>query len=172
MEIKQVVVGIVRRGDEYLVGRRAAHQTLAGYAEFPGGKLLDGEPAELGLMREVLEETGLSIRILPWQRKVVHAYAHGELHITFYLCEAIQDRPPTPPFRWVPRGELGRLRFPDANTAIFSELFPELATRPRAPSLPDSAPPAEEPGAESPTANPRGECGAMPPTARGGGCHA
>ncbi len=121
-----MVVGIVKRGEEYLVGRRAPHQTLAGYSEFPGGKLLPGEPLEDGLRREVREETGLEVRLLDWRREVKHIYAHGELHITFFLCEPADAATPTPPFRWTPRAELGQLRFPDANAAIFAELFPEL----------------------------------------------
>jgi mutator protein MutT len=126
MEIKKVVVGIVRRDEAYLVGRRAAHQTLAGYAEFPGGKLLPGEAPEDGVKREVREETGLEIEVTAWRREVRHAYAQGELQITFFLCTPIGAGPPLPPFRWVPRAELGRLKFPDANAAIFAELFPEL----------------------------------------------
>lgn len=130
METKAVVVGIVRRGEEYLVGRRAPHQTLAGYAEFPGGKLLPDEAPDLGVRREILEETGLSVRLLDWRREVTHAYAHGELHITFFLCEPITTKPPTPPFHWVPRSALARLKFPAANAAIFAELFPELSVTP------------------------------------------
>lgn len=126
METKEVVVGIVKRGEEYLVGRRASHQTLAGYAEFPGGKLLPGEPLEEGLRREVREETGLEVKLFDWRREATHHYAHGVLHITFFLCEPADSRPPAPPFRWVPRAELGKLRFPDANAAVFAELFPEL----------------------------------------------
>lgn len=129
MEIKEVVVGIVQRGEEYLVGRRASHQTLAGYAEFPGGKLLEGEAPEAGVCREILEETGLTVEVTDWRREVKHAYTHGELHITFFICRPLAEVKPQAPFRWVPREELGRLKFPAANQAIFAELFPEIELR-------------------------------------------
>jgi 8-oxo-dGTP diphosphatase len=52
----QVVAVVIRRGDRYLVGQRAAHKHHGGLWEFPGGKLEVGESLADAAQREVGEE--------------------------------------------------------------------------------------------------------------------
>ena len=46
---------------KFLVVRRADHDTGAGIWEFPGGQVDDGESLDDAAVREVFEETGLTI---------------------------------------------------------------------------------------------------------------
>lgn len=46
-----------------LVARRSAPEKLAGLWEFPGGKVEPGEDPEAGLVRELLEELGIRVRL-------------------------------------------------------------------------------------------------------------
>lgn len=117
-----VAIGLVRRGDCFLVGQRQTGMVLAGCAEFPGGKCLPGETLEECVVRECREETGLDVVVLGRRREVTHGYPHGRLHLTFFDCEPRGAAEPKSPFCWVPRQQLADLPFPEANQAVVAEL--------------------------------------------------
>ncbi len=117
-----VAIGLIRRGDVYLVGQRAGDTVLTGCAEFPGGKCLPGESLEACVQRECEEETGLPIRVIGLRREVIHDYPHGQLRLAFFDCEVNGAGEPRPPFRWVDRRDLATLPFPEANREIIAEM--------------------------------------------------
>jgi mutator protein MutT len=55
-----VVAAVVRRGDRYLVCRRAFGKRHGGLWEFPGGKVHDGETLGEAIRRELREELGMA----------------------------------------------------------------------------------------------------------------
>lgn len=59
-QLKQVAAAIAISEGKVLVTRRAAGQKLAGYWEFPGGKLEPGEDVQTCIVRELQEELGVS----------------------------------------------------------------------------------------------------------------
>ena len=69
-----------------LIKRSRNSRANRGKWEFPGGKLESGENMEQGLLREVAEETGLSIRL----RAVAGAaeYELPERHVAYLIMEA------------------------------------------------------------------------------------
>jgi 8-oxo-dGTP diphosphatase len=96
---------------------------LAGFWEFPGGKIRTGELAEEAAQRECLEETGLAIRILATCSEVEHEYEHGRVRIRFLAATPVDpDREPTLPFRWVAISQLTRYDFPPANQDVIRRL--------------------------------------------------
>lgn len=118
-----VAIGLIRRGDCFLVGERPPGHPLAGYAEFPGGKCLPGESPEQCVVRESFEEAGLHVNVLGIRRVVTHTYAHGRLRLTFFDCTASDETEPRRPFQWVPRAQLAELVFPEANREVLRELL-------------------------------------------------
>ena len=57
-----MAVGILKDSDgKYLLGKRLASQSWAGWWEFPGGKLESNESPSEALNREIFEELGVSI---------------------------------------------------------------------------------------------------------------
>src|SRR5688572_31812409 len=114
----QIAIAVVEWQGRFLIGQRPNGIALAGFWEFPGGKLSPNESPEDGAVRECLEETGL--RVLPTFRypEQVQDYAHGQVRLHFISCEpADPHEQPQKPFRWVERAELANYEFPAGNAA-------------------------------------------------------
>jgi 8-oxo-dGTP diphosphatase len=111
----RVVAAIIQRGDEYLVGRRAAHKSSAGEWEFPGGKPEPGETEPAALEREILEELGVEIRVLRLFDRSVTAVGELEIELACYACELVADAPSASTdhdrLEWVDERELAALNW-------------------------------------------------------------
>ncbi len=121
-----VGIGIIRRGDRFLVRQRPEGTVYAGFWEFPGGKCEPGEDPARATARECLEETGLSVVVGPLRRITLYHYPHGLVQLHFYDCTT--EAPTAEPragsgFFWVVAGSLASLRFPEANEPILEELI-------------------------------------------------
>ena len=108
-----------------LVARRADGQHLAGFWEFPGGKLNPEEEPADGARRELAEETGLSAGELEPLAVVVHEYPDRALRFHVYLARdpggevrIDHDRESA----WMTLAELERLEMPEANVPILRAL--------------------------------------------------
>jgi 8-oxo-dGTP diphosphatase len=75
---------IVDDAGRVLVARRAAGRHLAGYWEFPGGKLEPGESPEACLARERREELGIECEVGALRATSVHAYDRGTIELLAY----------------------------------------------------------------------------------------
>lgn len=119
----EVAIAVVEREGEFLVGLRPEGSALAGYWEFPGGKIESDETPAIAACRECLEETGWEVRVVGAYPTADHDYRHASMRVHFLACVPARQRGPLPPrFRWVPRGELCRYRFPEANAALLEQL--------------------------------------------------
>lgn len=123
---KRIAIAVVRDADRFLAGPRPAAAALAGYWEFPGGKVEAGESPEEAAVRECREETGLDVVVAGELEICDHDYAHDRVHLQFFDCRCVDAaQPPRAPFRWVARRELAALRFPDANLPLVARLTVE-----------------------------------------------
>ena len=57
---REAVVGVLRRGDRFLVIKRGPRAILSGYWAPPSGRVEEGETPEETLVREIQEELGIS----------------------------------------------------------------------------------------------------------------
>ena len=64
----KVVVAIIWNNNKFYIQKRNYNKMLGGLWEFPGGKIDDAENAEVGLIRKIYEECGVSIIILKKSR--------------------------------------------------------------------------------------------------------
>ncbi len=123
-DFQLVAVAVVEYQGAVLVGRRAAGQTLAGFWEFPGGKVRAGEEPAAAAARECREETGLAICNLRLLRQVEHRYAHAPVRIHFFAAEPEDPLVrPHEPFAWVPIPSLSAYAFPPANREVIADLL-------------------------------------------------
>ena len=90
----EVVGGIIRRGDKYLLGRRPPGKSQGGKWEFIGGKIEPGETPEQALARECMEEIALPIINAKIRTSVTHAYPDRTIHLTLIDCEPVPNAEP------------------------------------------------------------------------------
>src|SRR5689334_12694422 len=111
-----VAIAVVRQENQFLVGVRPEGVPLAGFAEFPGGKVHACEVPAAAAVRECREESGFEVKVVGELLCTTHQYDHGLLEIHFFDCRPLDANcQPTPPFRWVSAQQLATLNFPAAN---------------------------------------------------------
>lgn len=101
----KVVAGILEDGSgQILIALRPAGKRLAGYWEFPGGKIESGESAPAALAREMREELDLEIEVLRPLGIYPFTYDHGPIELHVYVARARGEPKVTesvPEFRWL-----------------------------------------------------------------------
>ncbi len=119
-----IAIAVVQLDDRFLIGQRPQGVPLAGYWEFPGGKVIEGESPADAARRECFEETGLEVEIGAAYPEVVHQYDHDKLRLHFFVAQPIDiSAKPQCPFRWVARHELRDYQFPPANAGLIAHLL-------------------------------------------------
>jgi 8-oxo-dGTP diphosphatase len=85
----QVAVGVlIQKNGSFLLTSRPVGKPYAGYWEFPGGKVEDGETTFQALCRELREELGIEVlSAAPWKVEVVD-YPHSLVRLHFFkVCD-------------------------------------------------------------------------------------
>ena len=85
----QVAVGVlIQENGAFLLTSRPAGKPYAGYWEFPGGKVEEGETTFQALCRELREELGIDVlSAMPWKVEVVD-YPHSLVRLHFFKVSA------------------------------------------------------------------------------------
>lgn len=90
-----VSAGIIERDDgAILIARRPPGAWMAGYWEFPGGKLEPGETPEECLAREIREELSVDAEVGAIFLVKIHAYPDFRVLLLFYRCRLAGGEPP------------------------------------------------------------------------------
>jgi len=83
-----VAVALVDADGRVLLAQRPEGKVMAGLWEFPGGKVLPGEPPEAALIRELKEELGIDVAeaCLAPLTFASHRYESFHLLMPLYVC--------------------------------------------------------------------------------------
>lgn len=86
-----VAAGVIKRPNgTFLLASRPEGKPMAGYWEFPGGKIEAGESAVEALQRELHEELGITVQqALPWVTQNFD-YTHARVRLHFFQVEQWQ----------------------------------------------------------------------------------
>lgn len=90
MKIIKVVAAILQKEDKILIARKKEGKPLAGYFEFPGGKIEKGETPEESLARELMEEMNIKIDVKEYVGESIYDYGNGKvISLLGYISEII-----------------------------------------------------------------------------------
>jgi len=122
-----VVAAVIEQQGRFLLTRRQAGVHLAGFWEFPGGKVQDEEAHEAALRREMREELDSDVMVGDRIFEVVHDYPERSVALHFYRCTLLGVPRPLlgQEMAWVRREELRDLPFPDADREFVALLAHE-----------------------------------------------
>ena len=115
-EIK-VAVCVIFYNKKLLLMQRPENKMLGGLWEFPGGKMESGELKEDAVIREIKEETNLSIKNVEYIGEVKHQYSHFKVVISLFShttnnisCLKIKEN-----YIWTTKKGLNKFALPKAN---------------------------------------------------------
>lgn len=84
--VTEVAVGIILSpAGDYLLAKRPTGKPFAGYWEFPGGKLEEGEGVFDALARELKEELGIEVHSSTAWNTIEHDYPHAYVRLHLHL---------------------------------------------------------------------------------------
>lgn len=130
-----VSIGIIRDPQQRIfitqriiqpMGQRREHIELAGYWEFPGGKIEAGETPEMALIRELDEEVGITVEQARLLRTVVGNHHNYFLLLHYFIVEQWCGVPygrEGQPYRWVAQQALRIEEFPVTNAPLVTALL-------------------------------------------------
>lgn len=122
----QIAVGIIRNPQqEIFITQRAAASHMAGFWEFPGGKLEAGETPVQALIRELNEETGINALSPTLLKTIEHTFDDRIVTLYFFMVEEWEGEPfgrEGQPMRWIKQSELNANEFPPANASVIQLL--------------------------------------------------
>jgi 8-oxo-dGTP diphosphatase len=106
----RVVAGVLRDANgRVLIAQRPPGKHMAGYWEFPGGKMALGESAEQALARELSEELGVSLRRCHPLLQLRHDYSDRVVELDVYVVDDYHGAPmgrEAQALKWVTASEL------------------------------------------------------------------
>lgn len=120
-----VVAGIIWKDGNYLAVERPEGFRMAGWWEFPGGKVEREETRDQALVRELEEELGIKCRRFEFWRDVVHEYEEFNVHLHFFHVTDFTGHPSPlegQRMEWVRPGEPITLKFLPADIGIVEAL--------------------------------------------------
>ncbi|MGE0556773.1 MAG: Nudix family hydrolase [Burkholderiales bacterium] len=126
-----VVAAVIQQLDgSFLLAQRPAGKVYAGYWEFPGGKVEDGETPAAALSRELHEELGIDVvTAYPWIIRDFD-YPHADVRLHFFRVRAWNGEPhgrEAQAFAWQQLGAIDVAPVLPANGPVFAAMaLPEV----------------------------------------------
>jgi len=118
-------LAVIEQDGRILLALRPEGAHLAGYWEFPGGRIEPGETAEACVVRELREELGVEVRVLGRLGVVDHAYPEKRVRLHGFRCEIVTGIPvplQCAAVEWVDRRMIRSRKLPAADEAVLAWL--------------------------------------------------
>jgi|LSQX01.3.fsa_nt_gb 8-oxo-dGTP diphosphatase len=119
--MQDVTAAIIIENNKVLLTRRAPGEKHAGWWEFPGGKIEDGETPEKCLLRELTEELGIHTSVGAKITESVYEYEAGAIRLMAYRATILSGDPCLhvhDDYQWVRIHELTQFQLLPADVPI------------------------------------------------------
>lgn len=125
-----IAAGIIcNAAQQIFITERPKGTHMAGFWEFPGGKLEQGENAEDALIRELEEEVGIIVTESRLVKQVDYELEDRFITLYFFVVSAWRNEPygkEGQQSRWVDQKDLVASEFPPANRVIVDMLLKQI----------------------------------------------
>lgn len=114
----EVVGAVLINEDRVFAAKRGPGKSMAGYWEFPGGKVETDETPEEALARELREELKIDVTVGEFIVTATHEAGTAVIELSTYLCTIIEGVPVLTEheeFRWLPVSELSDVEWAPAD---------------------------------------------------------
>jgi 8-oxo-dGTP diphosphatase len=122
----QVVAAVLRdAAGRILITQRPPGKHMAGYWEFPGGKVAAGESSEQALARELAEELGVTLQRCHPLLQLRHDYPDRVVELEVFVVDQYRGEPSgveAQALRWVAAAELAAQALLPADRPIVEAL--------------------------------------------------
>lgn len=122
----EVAAALIWNGDKFMICQRPAHKSNALLWEFVGGKLEKGETKEDALIRECMEELGITVAVGDEFFDIVHTYPDITVHLTLFNATIADGTPKLlehNDIRWITAEEIPQYRFCKADDEILKRIM-------------------------------------------------
>jgi 8-oxo-dGTP diphosphatase len=119
--MKLVTAAIIRDGEKYFIARRGLAEKLAGFWEFPGGKVEGNESLQDCLKREIREELGIDVSVGAELISSDYVYEHGSIRLVALTTIIVNGRPTLTvhdKYDWLRPAEILKLKLAPADIPI------------------------------------------------------
>ena len=112
-----IAVSVIEYQNKILISRRENSKLLSGLWEFPGGKIERNENAYEAVIREIKEETNLTISNPIYLGNVKHKYSHFGVDISLFISKprSIKKLLIKQQYKWINIQEIENYPLPKAN---------------------------------------------------------
>ena len=129
MKIIKVVAAILQKEDKILIARKKEGKPLAGYFEFPGGKIEEGETPQEALVREIREELDTQIKVGELIDTVEYDYPNFHLSMDCFWCEVLAGElvlKEAEAAKWLIKEELDSVQWLPADVTLIEKISKSL----------------------------------------------
>ncbi len=126
IKVYEVTAAIIQKDSKILIARRGPSRHLAGFWEFPGGKIEEGETPETCLKRELKEELGITVKVGEFFLENMHHYAEKIIILKAYHCELISGiitKNDHDAIAWIEKEDFHKYKFAPADILFVKKLM-------------------------------------------------
>ena len=125
MKIIKVVAAILQKEDKILIARKKQGKPLAGYFEFPGGKIEEGETPQEALVREIKEELETEIAVGELIDTIEYDYPTFHLSMDCFWAEIVSGElvlTEHEAAKWLTKDELNSVDWLPADVTLIDKI--------------------------------------------------